>query len=45
MAITQRSEFSSVIRNGGGKIAALIDALRDKTTKLASKEDETANTN
>lgn len=45
MAITQRSEFSSVIRNGGGKIVALIDALRDKTTKLASKEDETANTN
>ncbi len=42
MAITQRSEFSSVIRNGGGKISALIDALRDKTTKLASKNGEEA---
>ncbi len=46
MAITQRSEFSSVIRNGGGKITVLIDALRDKTSNLASKDtEEGGNTN
>ncbi|HJO88205.1 MAG: ABC transporter substrate-binding protein [Alphaproteobacteria bacterium] len=45
MVVTQRSEFTSVIRSGGGKVEALIDALRDKTTKLASKESEGGNVN
>ena len=45
MVVTQRSEFTSVIRSGGGKIETLIDALRDKTTKLASKESEGGNVN
>ena len=36
MAITQRSEFSSVIRQGGGQIQALLDALEKKNTELAS---------
>lgn len=30
MVITQRSEFASVIRQGGGQIQALIDVLRRK---------------
>jgi len=33
MAISQRSEFSSVIQNNGGQVAALIKLLRDKTAK------------
>ena len=38
MAITQRSEFASVIKQGGGKLDALIDALKKKTTELASNK-------
>ena len=34
MVITQRSEFASVIRQRGGKVAGLIKALREKTAKL-----------
>lgn len=30
MSITQRSEYSSVIQHGGGKVEALIDALEKK---------------
>lgn len=30
MVITQRSEFASVIRQGGGQVQALIDVLRKK---------------
>ena len=30
MTETHRSEFASVIQNGGGKVAALLDALRKK---------------
>jgi len=33
MAITQRQEFASVIQNGGGNVAVLIDQLRKKTVK------------
>ena len=40
MAITQRSEFASVIRNGGGKISALIVALSKKTKELSNKNIE-----
>jgi phospholipid transport system substrate-binding protein len=31
MAVTQRSEFASVIQRGGGQVAGLIAALRQKT--------------
>ena len=33
MGITQCDEFASVIRNNGGKIAALLTALRKKTSQ------------
>ncbi|MBX9621226.1 MAG: ABC transporter substrate-binding protein [Alphaproteobacteria bacterium] len=33
MGITQRSEFSSVIQNGGGKLEALNKALEKKTSQ------------
>jgi len=33
MAISQRSEFSSIIQNNGGQVAALIKLLREKTGK------------
>jgi phospholipid transport system substrate-binding protein len=36
MAITQRQEFASVIQNGGGNVAVLIDQLRKKTVKDVS---------
>jgi phospholipid transport system substrate-binding protein len=32
MAITQRSEFASIIQSSGGRVAGLIDALRQKIT-------------
>jgi phospholipid transport system substrate-binding protein len=32
MAITQRSEFASIIRGSGGNIEGLLDALRERTT-------------
>lgn len=31
MAITHRSEFASVIQNGGGRVDALLDALRKRS--------------
>ena len=31
MAVTQRSDFASVIQSRGGKVAGLLDALRDKS--------------
>jgi phospholipid transport system substrate-binding protein len=37
MAVTQRSEFASVIQSKGGKVAGLIDALRAKTGNTASQ--------
>src|SRR5262245_9255797 len=37
MAVTQRSDFASVIQSKGGKVAGLIDALRAKTGKTASQ--------
>jgi phospholipid transport system substrate-binding protein len=36
MAVTQRSEFASVIQSKGGTVKGLIDALRAKTTQSAS---------
>jgi phospholipid transport system substrate-binding protein len=32
MSITQRDEFAAVIRQSGGKVSGLLDALRKKTT-------------
>lgn len=37
MSVTQRSEFASVIQRGGGKVASLITALRDKTKNLQTR--------
>jgi phospholipid transport system substrate-binding protein len=37
MAVTQRSEFASVIQSKGGKVAGLIEALRKKTGASASQ--------
>ena len=34
MILTQRDEFTGLIRNNGGKVAALISALREKTKAL-----------
>lgn len=36
MAVTQRSEFASVIQSQGGTVKGLIDALRAKTTQSAA---------
>lgn len=35
MVATQRDEFSSVIRQRGGQVSGLIDALREKTEDVA----------
>lgn len=39
MAVTQRSEFASVINNNGGKVEALLKALR---SRIAGKDDDTS---
>jgi phospholipid transport system substrate-binding protein len=36
LAVTQRSEFASVIQRNGGKISALLDTLKQKTSELRS---------
>lgn len=38
MSVTQREEFTTVIRNNGGKVDALINILRKKTQSLKSKQ-------
>ena len=38
MSVTQREEFTTVIRNNGGKVDALISILRKKTQGLKSKQ-------
>lgn len=37
LALAQRSEFASVIRNGGGKVSGLISKLRQKSQTLAMR--------
>ncbi|MBM3546670.1 MAG: ABC transporter substrate-binding protein [Alphaproteobacteria bacterium] len=37
MSVTQRSEFASVIQRGGGKVASLLTALRDKTKNMQTR--------
>ena len=34
MSTTLRSDFGSIIRREGGKVAGLIEVLRDKTKSL-----------
>lgn len=41
MIVTQRDEFTGFIRNNGGKVGALIDALRKKTASLKTRADRT----
>ncbi len=41
MIVTQRDEFTGFIRNNGGKIAALIEALRKKTASLRTRAGNT----
>ena len=36
MALTQRSEFASIINNNGGQIEALLQALRGNTSRTAA---------
>ncbi len=38
MSVTQREEFTTVIRNNGGKVDALLAILRKKTQSLKSKQ-------
>ena len=38
MSVTQREEFTAVIRKNGGKVDALITILRKKTQSLKSKQ-------
>ncbi len=33
MALTQRSEFASVVRNAGGRVSALLDRLREQVAR------------
>lgn len=37
MSVTQREEFTAVIRKNGGSLGALLDVLREKTEGLKSK--------
>lgn len=39
MSNTLRSDFGSIIRSRGGKVAGLLDALREKTAHLRSQPD------
>ncbi len=43
MSQTQRSEFASVIKNSGGKVSGLIDALKTKTTQLVDSVEKASN--
>lgn len=43
MSQTQRSEFTSVIKNNGGEVSGLIAALKTKTSELVDKVDTAAN--
>lgn len=43
MALTQRSEFGAVIKASGGRIAPLLDRLREKTATLTAAAATTPN--
>lgn len=38
LRLTQRSEYSSVIQRNGGRVAALLDAMRRQIQQLAARE-------
>ncbi len=38
LRLTQRSEYSSVIQRNGGKVQALLDAMRQQVRQLAARE-------
>jgi phospholipid transport system substrate-binding protein len=38
MSNTLRSDFGSIIRQRGGKVAGLIEALREKTSNINTEE-------
>jgi hypothetical protein len=41
MAITLRSEYGSVLKNNGGNLPQLTDALRDKAARGAFAQQQT----
>lgn len=41
MSSTMRSDFGSIVRQRGGDVAGLIEALREKTATLKAAENET----
>ncbi|MFT8244710.1 MlaC/ttg2D family ABC transporter substrate-binding protein [Roseomonas sp. BN140053] len=38
LRLTQRSEYSSVISRNGGRVSALLDAMRNQIAQLAARE-------
>lgn len=40
LAMTQRSEFAAVIKNNGGRVEALLDLLRAKTSTMTTVADK-----
>jgi len=38
LRLTTRSEYSAVIQRNGGRVAALLDAMRSQITQLAARE-------
>lgn len=38
LRLTTRSEYSAVIQRNGGRVAALLDAMRNQITQLAARE-------
>jgi phospholipid transport system substrate-binding protein len=38
LRLTQRSEYSSVIQNHGGQVAALLAAMRSQLQQLAARD-------
>ena len=38
LRLTQRSEYSAVISRNGGRVAALLDAMRNQVAQLAARE-------
>jgi phospholipid transport system substrate-binding protein len=38
LRLTTRSEYSAVISRNGGRISALLDAMRNQVAQLAARE-------
>jgi len=45
MVVTQRSEFTSVLRTSGGDVTPLVQDLRDKWTAFKANQAENLATN